>query len=230
MAESQIKVSSIMFTDIVGYSKMVSKDEKHALQLLDAHNQILTTTIDKFGGSVIKFIGDSVFAEFSKPEGAANCAIDIQKKLIDRNKIYSKNDRIHIRIGLHMGDLVVKGDDLFGNTVNLGSRIEGVAPSDGILISHPVYNAINRDASFFTKQLGFAKLKNIYIGKANLLGDRVKKGVGRVGLDKEWDKFMFFEVHPDYSMFLEQIESFTIRAFASLIKYSESGLPKTLCL
>ncbi len=53
-----------MFTDIVGYSKMVGKDEKHALQLLDAHNQILTTAIDKFGGSVIKFIGDSVFAEY----------------------------------------------------------------------------------------------------------------------------------------------------------------------
>ncbi len=137
-----------MFTDIVGYSKMVGNDENHALQLLDAHNQILTTAIDKFGGSVIKFIGDSVFAEFSKPEAAANCAIDIQKKLIDRNKIHSKNDRVHIRIGLHMGDLVVKGDDLFGNTVNLGSRIEGVAPSDGILISHPVYNAINRDAPF----------------------------------------------------------------------------------
>ena len=161
ISDSQIKVSSIMFTDIVGYSKMVGNDENHALQLLDAHNQILTTAIDKFGGSVIKFIGDSVFAEFSKPEAAANCAIDIQKKLIDRNKIHSKNDRVHIRIGLHMGDLVVKGDDLFGNTVNLGSRIEGVAPSDGILISHPVYNAINRDASFFTKQLGFAKLKNI---------------------------------------------------------------------
>ena len=150
-----------MFTDIVGYSKMAGKDENHALQLLDAHNQILTTAIDKFRGSVIKFIGDSVFAEFSKPEAAANCAIDIQKKLIDRNKIHSKNDRVHIRIGLHMGDLVVKGDDLFGNTVNLGSRIEGVAPTDGILISHPVFNAINPDRSFSIKELGFVKLKNM---------------------------------------------------------------------
>ena len=161
MAKSRIKKSSIMFTDIVGYSKMVGKDENHALQLLDAHNQILTAAIDKFGGSVIKFIGDAVFAEFPQPQNAANCAIDIQINLIKRNKIHSKNDRIHIRIGLHMGDLVVKGDDLFGNTVNLGSRIEGVAPADGILISNPVYNAINREKSFFTKQLGFAKLKNI---------------------------------------------------------------------
>ena len=57
----------------------------------------------------------------------------------------------------------------------------------------------------------------IYVGKANLMGARVKKGTGRVGLDGDWDKFMFFEVHPDYSMFLEQIESFTIRSFASII-------------
>ncbi|MDP7465469.1 MAG: GIY-YIG nuclease family protein [Candidatus Marinimicrobia bacterium] len=60
--------------------------------------------------------------------------------------------------------------------------------------------------------------KKLYIGKANILGNRVKKGSGRVGLDSEWDKFMFFEVHPDYSMFLEQIESFTIRTFASLLE------------
>ena len=60
--------------------------------------------------------------------------------------------------------------------------------------------------------------KKLYIGKANILGNRVKEGSRRVGLDSDWDKFMFFEVHPDYSMFLEQIESFTIRAFASLIK------------
>ncbi len=67
------------------------------------------------------------------------------------------------------------------------------------------------------------KLKNIYIGKANLLGDRVKKGVGRVGLDKEWDKFMFFELNPDYSPFVEQIEMFSIRLFSSILK-NEVGI------
>lgn len=67
------------------------------------------------------------------------------------------------------------------------------------------------------------KLKNIYIGKANLLGDRVKKGVGRVGLDKEWDKFMFFELNPDYSPFVEQIEMFSIRLLSSILK-NEVGI------
>ena len=161
MAESQIKVSSIMFTDIVGYSRMVARDESHALKLLDEHNTLISKSIEGHNGHIIKLIGDSVFAEFPKPRDAANCAIDIQINLIKRNKINSKNERIHIRIGLHMGDVVVKGDDLFGNTVNLGSRIEGAAPADGILISNPVFNAINRDTSFSIKELGFVKLKNM---------------------------------------------------------------------
>ncbi len=161
MAESQIKVSSIMFTDIVGYSRMVARDESHALKLLDEHNTLISKSIEEYNGHIIKLIGDSVFAEFPKSRDAANCSIDIQINLIKRNKIHSKNERIHIRIGLHMGDVVVKGDDLFGNTVNLGSRIEGVAPADGILISNPVFNAINRDTSFSIKELGFVKLKNM---------------------------------------------------------------------
>jgi len=150
-----------MFTDIVGYSKMAGKDESHALQLLDKHNKIITESIQKFNGSVVKFIGDAVFAQFEKPGEASQCAVNIQKKFIKRNKIHSKNDRIHIRIGLHMGALVVKEDDLFGNTVNLGSRIESVAPIDGILISSPIHDAIKDDSSFYAKEVGSVKLKNI---------------------------------------------------------------------
>ena len=108
MAESQIKKSTIMFTDIFGYSRMVGRDEKHALKLLDEHNNIITAAIDAHDGSVVKFIGDAIFAEFKKPVEASHCAVNIQQKFIQRNKLNSKNDRIHIRIGLHMGDLVVR--------------------------------------------------------------------------------------------------------------------------
>ena len=97
-----------MFTDIVVYSKMVGKDESHALQLLDKHNKIITESIQTFNGSVVKFIGDAIFAQFKDPGEASQCAVNIQQKFIKRNKIHSKNDRIHIRIGLHMGDLLVK--------------------------------------------------------------------------------------------------------------------------
>ena len=71
-----------MFTDIVGYSKMVGNNEHHALQLLDKHNKIITKTIQKFNGSVVKFIGDAVFAQFENPGEASQCAVNIQQKLM----------------------------------------------------------------------------------------------------------------------------------------------------
>ena len=77
-----------MFTDVVGYSKMVGNNEKLALQLLDKHNKIITESIHKFNGSVVKFIGDAVFAEFEKPGEASHCAVNIQQKFIQRNKIF----------------------------------------------------------------------------------------------------------------------------------------------
>ena len=150
-----------MFTDIVGYSKMVGKDENHALQLLDAHNQILTTAIDKFGGSVIKFIGDSVFAQFEHATMAAECAVMIQADIKKRNSLNHKEDQFHIRIGLHKGSFVVKDDDLFGNDVNLCSRIEGISPKDGIAVSEVFSKSISDNQNMWLRQMGYIKLKNI---------------------------------------------------------------------
>ena len=87
-----------MFTDIVGYSRMVARDESHALKLLDEHNTLISKSIEGHNGHIIKFIGDSVFAQFEKPVEASHCAVNIQQKFIQRNKMHSKNDRIHIEI------------------------------------------------------------------------------------------------------------------------------------
>ena len=122
MSESKIRKSTIMFTDMVGYSRISSKDESNALKLLEEHNNILLLLINEHGGNVIKFIGDSIFAEFKNSTEAVNSALAIQKKIKKRNKQSKKNDRFEVRIGLHMGKFVVKDDDLFGNDVNLGSR------------------------------------------------------------------------------------------------------------
>jgi tetratricopeptide (TPR) repeat protein len=140
---------------------MINKDEKNALKLLDIHNKIIKTSVNNFQGSIVKFIGDSVFAEFDRAQNAALSAIEIQSKIIERNTVNPKNDQFHIRIGLHLGDLVVKDNDLFGNTVNLGSRIEGAAPTDGILLSKEIYQKINKNKSFNCRSLGYIKLKNI---------------------------------------------------------------------
>lgn len=161
MSESIIRKSTIMFTDMVGYSRISSKDESNALKLLEEHNNILLLLINEHGGNVIKFIGDSIFAEFKNSTEAVNSALAIQKKIKKRNKQSKKNDRFEVRIGLHMGKFVVKDDDLFGNDVNLGSRIEGIAPPSGIAISNVVFETIQDDKQFFTREMGHVKLKNI---------------------------------------------------------------------
>jgi len=161
MAELQIKVSSIMFTDVVGYSRMIARDEAHALDLLEEHNIIIRQAIEKYDGKIIKFIGDSVFSEFDSSNNCAQSAIHIQNAFKKRNELSRKEDRVLIRIGLHCGNVVVKDDDLFGNDVNLGSRIEGIAPLGGIAGSQNFCDTLDIDQSIHLREMGHIKLKNI---------------------------------------------------------------------
>ena len=161
MAESNQIQSSIMFTDMVGYSRMMSNDQNHALKLLDEHNNIVIPLINQNNGKVIKLIGDAVFAQFVDARDAAECSIEIQNQLLKRNKLNHGKDQFTIRIGLHKGDVVVKDDDLFGNDVNLGSRIEGIAPHGGIAISKIFHDEIKDLSNMWTRRMGHVKLKNI---------------------------------------------------------------------
>ena len=150
-----------MFTDIVGYSRMVARDESHALKLLDEHNTLISKSIEEYNGHIIKLIGDSVFAEFESPISCAQSAINIQFNFEKRNQLCRKIDRILVRIGLHYGKVVVKDDDLFGNDVNMCSRFEGAAPPGGISTTSAIAERISENDDIFIQELGFVKLKNI---------------------------------------------------------------------
>jgi len=101
MPTTQNMQSTIMFTDIVGYSTMIGKDQDHALDLLAIHDKIIEPIIKKKKGQIIKKIGDAIFAEFDDPLNSIETAISIQNELISRNSISQENDKINIRIGLH---------------------------------------------------------------------------------------------------------------------------------
>ena len=133
---------TIMFTDIVGYSAMIGKNESHALKLLDEHTQTIEPIIILYSGRIIKHIGDSIFAKFDSPADAVEASIIFQNKFKNRNALSRREDHIQVRVGLHMGEVVVKDDDLFGNAVNIGSRIESIAPPGGIAISSEIQNSI----------------------------------------------------------------------------------------
>ena len=136
---------------------MVAKDESHALNLLDDHDIILKKHIGDNHGSIIKHIGDAIFAKFNNSQNLINASLQIQNELKKRNETLPDNDKIIIRIGLHKGDVIEKDGDLFGNEVNLCSRIESISIPGGIACSEAFLNEIK---DVFSRPYGFVKLKN----------------------------------------------------------------------
>ncbi|KAB2878880.1 hypothetical protein F9K33_11535 [bacterium] len=155
------KLSVIMFTDMVGYSKKVQENEDHALQLLNEHNKILEEKIQSYKGNIIKTIGDAFLADFDSVFNAVNCAVDIQQKLTERDRLVDPYDRVSVRIGIHVGDVIYRGQDVFGDGVNIASRIESVAGPGEIFISHDIYSIALGKLSYHFKDHGVKELKNI---------------------------------------------------------------------
>ena len=158
----QRKLAAIMFTDIVGYSALAQKNEALALKLLEEHRQLLRTLFRKHEGTEIKTIGDAFLVEFTSTLEAICCAAEIQEVLKDYDAAASgQSVKIQIRIGLHMGDVVYRENDVFGDGVNIASRIEPLAKPGGICLSQQVYDQVhNKFAGKFIK-LGAVTLKNI---------------------------------------------------------------------
>ena len=115
-----------MFTDIVGYSALTQRDEKMGLQLFDIHNELIRPVFSMHNGTEVKTIGDSFLVEFSSALNATECALELQKVLHEYNEKATK-ERLLVRVGIHVGDVVHRGRDVFGDAVNIASRIEPLA-------------------------------------------------------------------------------------------------------
>lgn len=162
MAE-QRRLAAIMFTDVVGYSAMVQKNEASALELLEEHKAIVRSILPAYRGSEVKTIGDAFLVEFASALDAARCAIEIQRSLHDRNLTVVLERRIRLRIGLHVGDIVSKENDVYGDGVNITSRIEPIAEPGGICISQQVFDQIRNKIEEPLARLGTGELKNIEV-------------------------------------------------------------------
>src|SRR5206468_2412281 len=137
-ADEQRKLAAIMFTDMVGYSALSQRDEKLAQGLLEEHRRLLREIFPRFKGSEIKTIGDAFLIEFHSALEAAQCAIEIQRALAKRNHDVPAEKRIELKIGLHIGDVVHRDGDVYGDGVNIASRIEQLAGAGGICVSMDV--------------------------------------------------------------------------------------------
>ncbi len=138
----QRKLAAIMFTDMVGYSALAQRDDKLALELLEEHRRLLREVFPRFNGAEIKTIGDAFLVEFGSALEAAQCAIEIQRTLAKRNHDVSAERRIELKIGIHIGDVVHRDGDVYGDGVNIASRIEPLAGAGGICVSMDVERQI----------------------------------------------------------------------------------------
>jgi len=155
------RLSAIMFTDIVDYSKLMGRDESAAMTLLENKKEIISPIIAEFNGKIKKSGGDGYLIEFSSAVDAVRCAKKVQNTISEFNITQNDAEKIVIRIGIHLGDILIKDNDIYGNDVNIASRIEPLAEPGGICISQTVYDQIKNNVEIQTANLGEKELKNI---------------------------------------------------------------------
>jgi class 3 adenylate cyclase/pimeloyl-ACP methyl ester carboxylesterase len=156
------RLAAIMAADAVGYSRMMREDEAGALALLHKHRaEVIDPGIAKHRGRVVKLMGDGLLAEFSSVVEAVDCAAEIQRTMAARNGGSQSQRQMAFRVGVHLGDIIVEGDDLYGDGVNIASRLEGIAELGGICISRQAYDQVQNKLALGYRSLGPKNLKNI---------------------------------------------------------------------
>jgi class 3 adenylate cyclase len=154
------RLAAIMFTDMVGFTALAQKDEPRALELLEEHRALVRAEFPRYKGREIKTMGDAFLLEFASALDAASCAIAIQQAVRRRNQTH-RGERIQLRIGVHVGDLISVGGDIFGDAVNIASRIEPMAEPGGICVTQQVYDQVWNKVSAKMDELAKCRLKNV---------------------------------------------------------------------
>jgi len=153
MSQSR-QLAAIMFTDIVGYTALMDEDEQRAFELLKKNRQVQRPLIEKYNGKWLKEMGDGVLASFTTVTDAVFCAAAIQKSCEDEPDL-------KLRIGIHQGEVVFEGEDVFGSGVNIASRLEPLAPIGGILVSESIHSNVRNIKDISTKFFGEKQLRGV---------------------------------------------------------------------
>ncbi len=161
MVDTQRDIAAVMFTDMRGFTALMQSDEELTLQLLDLQRRLADPLLEKYRGRLIKTIGDAFMVEFRSAIDAVRCAIGLQQALHDHNVAVPAERQLHIRIGVHMGDVMRSGDDLLGDTVNIAARVEPLADADGIAMTQAVYEQVRNRLEQTIEAQGIAQFKGV---------------------------------------------------------------------
>ena len=144
----QRKIAVIFVTDVVGFSKLMEKNEDETLRSFRSCREILDNLFEEHGGRIFNTAGDSVLAEFQSAVSALVCAKEFQKLIRDRNTNVPEDGVMHFRVGLNMGDVIVEGDNLYGEGVNVAARLEALSQEDGVSLSKSILDFVNKKTEF----------------------------------------------------------------------------------
>ena len=145
------RLAAILAADVAGYSRLMGLDEVGTAQVLREHRVVLDALVAKHGGRVVKTTGDGVLTEFSSLVDAVECALAIQAVMAERNEGVTPDRRMLFRVGINLGDVLVEGDDILGDGVNVAARLEGIAEPGSICISSSAYDQVRgKVAATFT--------------------------------------------------------------------------------
>src|SRR5918996_659094 len=137
------RLAAIMTADVVGYSRLIRSDEDGTLAALKSlHSDLIGPKIAEHRGRVVKHMGDGLLAEFASVVEAVRAAAEMQQAMTERNAVLPEGQRIEFRIGVNLGDVVIDGDDIHGDGVNVAARLEGLAEPGGVYVSQAVYDQV----------------------------------------------------------------------------------------
>lgn len=174
-------LAAVMFIDIVGYTKMMQENEKKAIRLRNYKRKALEIHVARHQGTIVQYYGDGALSMFRSAFNAVLCAINIQRQL--------RRQSVPVRIGIHSGDIVYNSDGVYGNAVNVASRIESLSLPGGILISDKVYDEIKNHAEIKTASVGTYGLKHVD-RSVKIYAVKNQAVVSSAGINKRWDKIL----------------------------------------
>ncbi|MDG6912760.1 MAG: hypothetical protein JRN35_06740 [Nitrososphaerota archaeon] len=161
--EAKRSLAAVMITDIVGYTEKTQRNESLAMSLLEEHRKVLREAFGKHVGMEVKTMGDAFLVKFQSALAAVRCAYEIQRSLREFNAGRDEERRVVVRIGLHMGDVIEEGHDIYGDAVNVASRIEPLADPGGVCLTRQVYDQVQNKFELPLASLGTRTLKNVRV-------------------------------------------------------------------
>jgi class 3 adenylate cyclase len=187
------RLAAILAADVAGYSRLMGADEEGTLERLKTHRrELIDPKIAEHHGRIVKTTGDGLLAEFPSVVDAVRCAAEVQREMLDREPDLPDEKRIKFRIGINLGDVIVDGDDIFGDGVNVAARLEALAEPGGICVSGVVHDQVRDKLPYPFADRGERSVKNIASRSGLCVSPR--RSIGDEGADHNtassvhWDR------------------------------------------